>query len=169
MSDETADLLVGKPVRPGKCRRGHPWTVANTILGTQHSSGNVLRKCRKCTQARDKRRRARSPEKRGAVQRAAIARAHQRGLPDGDPRHGTSTGRSYYGCKCQPCREWVNENNRLRRLRQKAERLGVEIPRDRSHVRLVTSLDAIAEKRFGMDRIMVGSEWDDPTAEAAVG
>lgn len=32
-------------------------------------------------------------------------RARRRGLPPGDPRHGTVNGYGNLGCRCQPCRD----------------------------------------------------------------
>lgn len=33
--------------------------------------------------------------------------ARERGLPEGDPRHGTGGGYTYYGCRCALCAEWA--------------------------------------------------------------
>lgn len=38
-------------------------------------------------------------------QRERLARYRAEGLPDSDPRHGTTTGYNMYGCRCDPCRE----------------------------------------------------------------
>jgi len=46
----------------------------------------------------------------------------ERGLPEGDPRHGTSNGRLNYGCKCDPCMIAGREYARVRRA-EKAMKL----------------------------------------------
>lgn len=39
-----------------------------------------------------------------AYYRAWRAANRARGLPPGDPRHGTVNGHDNYGCDCPPCR-----------------------------------------------------------------
>lgn len=51
----------------------------------------------------------------------AKAAARERGLPVGDPRHGTSAGEVYYGCKCDLCQGYAAD----RRAKRRAEVLPV--------------------------------------------
>ena len=46
-------------------------------------------------------------------------RAIQRGIPDDDDMHGTSTGYTYYGCRCNRCQRWAREYMQARRKAQK--------------------------------------------------
>src|SRR5688572_29595646 len=47
-------------------------------------------------------------------------RAIERGIPDDHDVHGTSTGYTYYGCRCNRCRRWAREYKQARRTAQKA-------------------------------------------------
>lgn len=155
------------------CRRGHRYTERNTILYKR--GDRVYRECRTCKRIRE---RKRERAKKGTGQNyakysACRSKAVARGLPPDDERHGTGTGYTYWKCRCDDCKEWARMDARYKRLRAKAKRMGIEVPdrrrwnNKRSSVG-ATSLDAVAELRFGIDRINPGSYWDDPTAEEAV-
>lgn len=42
-------------------------------------------------------------------------------LPDGDPRHGTSTGYQYHRCRCETCRRYKRDYERQHRARRARE------------------------------------------------
>ena len=150
------------------CRRGHRLTEANTFFAKQSSNGNIVAQCRTCKRNRDNARTQRAREQRQETYRRVQKKAAARGLADDDPRHGTPTGYSYWGCRCAECTEAYTAKGRLVRLKQKARAMGIQVPRDKVQVRALRSLDAVAEQRFGMDRVMVGTIWDDPVGEEAV-
>jgi len=154
-----------------KCKKGLHWmTPANTLIQKQYGGRNgVQMKCRACRYAAKRKREKHQRELLTARQRAYYANAAARGLPPDDPRHGSQTGALYWKCQCELCLQAKADYQRLFNLKRKAARRGIKLPKDRVVIGLVDSLDATAEKRFGMDRIMVGSEWDDPTGEAACG
>ncbi|GAA2553747.1 hypothetical protein GCM10010409_31080 [Mycolicibacterium diernhoferi] len=47
-------------------------------------------------------------------------RAIERGISDDHDLHGTSTGYTYYGCRCNRCRRWAREYKQAQRKAQKA-------------------------------------------------
>lgn len=51
--------------------------------------------------------------------RAYRDRARTMGLPPGDPRHGTSSGYTLYGCRCDSCARWRSGYAPLRIARQR--------------------------------------------------
>lgn len=72
-------------------------------------------------------------EARRVEVRAVQAAAVERGLPDGDARHGTATGYNYFRCRCEKCRVWNRGQKRTvsdadRRRRARAERAAVGLP-----------------------------------------
>lgn len=70
------------------CPKGHEYTEKNTRI-TKTPTG-YGRFCRECSRLFNEERR-------------------QRGLPEGDPRHGTANGHLTYGCKCGPCKKASDE------------------------------------------------------------
>jgi len=62
------------------CKRGHEFSEENTYLYGRS------RKCRTC-------------------KRGFFRKIRQEGIPEGDPRHGTKTAYTSYGCKCPICTE----------------------------------------------------------------
>ena len=75
-------------VHKSHCVHGHELTGDNLIVRDRGGDGYSMRNCRTCTQAQRKARPSYSPNV----------------LPDGDDRHGTTTGYNYFKCRCVPCR-----------------------------------------------------------------
>lgn len=84
-------------VKKTHCPEGHPYSESNTVLFRGYQ-----RRCRECS-------------RRWA--RKSSARRKARGLPKGDPRHGTLTGYTSYGCKCDACRDASREYRKNRKAR----------------------------------------------------
>ena len=78
------------------------------LPGTHGSAGyNAGCRCETCSEAQ-RRRMKRNREAR-----------RQRGLPEGDPRHGTVNGYTNWFCKCPPCAAAGSTANALRRPRNR--------------------------------------------------
>lgn len=69
------------------CPQGHKYSEENTLVRTTKSG--AMRVCRTCSQEKQTARRERIREK---------------GLPDGDPIHGTLNGYNTYACRCRMCK-----------------------------------------------------------------
>lgn len=80
---------AGNMGRQGSCWRGHD---LNDPKGFRIDSKG-FKVCKKC---------------------AGVSRASriERGLPDGDRRHGTRNGHREWGCKCEPCTSASSEYNK---------------------------------------------------------
>lgn len=85
-------------------------------------------RCADCTEAHSaymSEYHARNPRVPGDYERArdfaAQQRRMQRGLPEGDSRHGTVSGYTKWGCRCDPCREAANAYKRDLRAAQRAK------------------------------------------------
>lgn len=76
------------------CPQGHPYDRDNTI-----TLKNGARRCRTCKKADTLNRMERSHE-----------------LPESDKRHGTLTGYTGWGCRCDRCKNAKSEYNRMRKL-----------------------------------------------------
>lgn len=148
------------------CTKGHRLTEANTYFQKQWSNGNIVALCKACKRVRDKAKRERSAARRAEVHARNQAEARARGLPPGAPQHGTPNGATYYGCKCRPCLDAVNEAVRLRRLKKKAIAAGVP---QRVILQLleVPSKSSITTPVSFEDRL-VGSTYDDPVLDAVL-
>ncbi len=143
------------------CTRGHRLTEANTYFQRQSSNGNIVALCKTCKRARDKGKRERLREQRAAAHARNQRDARARGLPPGAPQHGTANGATYYGCKCQPCRDAYNEAARLRRLKAKARAAGVDVdavlaPANRAQVYAIGGFEDRGDSR---------SRWEDPVLD----
>lgn len=75
------------------CPQGHVYDKDNTHVGP-----GGWRLCRACSRERN-------------------AERARRGLPDGDPRHGTAYGYLSFRCRCEPCKEAYREYTRRRKTR----------------------------------------------------
>ena len=96
-------------VSPPAIRRRIP----NQINHGHSAYVNRQCKCEVCTAANRERKR---------VERA---KNKKKGLPPGDPRHGTTNGYDNWVCRCEACtqaKRIVNRNNRETRNRQRRER-----------------------------------------------
>lgn len=130
--------------------------------------GRLRTRCRQCKRVNQ--RKSSNPEVDRARSRRRYARLRVVGctLAPDDPRHGTTNAYNNLQCRCPECREAVRAAKRVRELKVRCRRLGIPIPRELQQVRGVVSLDAVADARFGMDRVLVGTEWDDPTGDIAL-
>lgn len=91
--DEMADLYASERIRLG------------LPLETQKARHGTLSKSRYgCSCARCR-----------SAARITQRDRNQRGLPEGDHRHGTVTGYTNHGCRCDGCREARREYARKRR------------------------------------------------------
>lgn len=155
----------GRTVTAGRTWRcGHPRTEANSSEWVDHTRNQLRAKCRRCANRRNRERMAR-PEALAAARRRSHAAKLLAPLEPDDPRHGTVNGYNRYQCRCERCTEAIVTFHRVRRLKLKAKKLGIVLPRELTVVKSVQSLDA----RFGGDEPRIGGGvWDDPTGDAAI-
>lgn len=170
----SVDRAPGEPAGPGRyirghtCRRGHRLTPSNTIVEVDRD-GRQHRKCRWCTNARARARRAADAahrERRNRESAAAYRRHLAAGLPDGDERHGTINGYNSYGCRCEPCTAAIVEYHRKRKARKRAQQEHLELDQRAARAPRALSLERLAEEAG--DAPMGFTRWDDPAGDLAV-
>lgn len=147
------------------CRNGHRRTAANTHLA-KNAKGYIIARCLTCRRAAQKKRRRTDTYR--SSERDRYARGGRTGAAAvaDSMWHGTVNGYNRYRCRCPECRAAIAQYHRIRKFRKQLAAMGAKVPHVRAGGGL--SLDAIAAARYGMDRIVVGTVWDDPTADAAL-
>lgn len=148
-------------------RCGHPRSENNTLNWIDRSRNQLRAKCKRCQNRRNRERGYRRTENYRTQQRQRWAEGKRRQTVKPE-QHGTVTGYNY-GCRCEECTAAINTFHRVARLKRKAKKLGIVIPRELNAVRSNISLDYVAEASYGMDRVMIGSDQHLPTGDLAVG
>lgn len=90
---------IRRGINPNKthCPAGHEYAGDNLILRTREN-GRINRNCRTC-----------SNQFRNERYKTRVVPV----LADDDPKHGTTTGYTYYECRCEPCRDANRERLRI--------------------------------------------------------
>lgn len=147
------------------CRKGHRLTKANTLVQSD-GGGRTRVRCKRCRRDNDKQRWA-----TGAKRKSTPTTM----LDPLDPRHGTSSGYTYWRCRCEKCSACVARKSaavrRRERIRRELEKIITDPNFDpeptwrwlQAQRRRPTVVSIVDERDRRSD-----DQWD-PTGEAATG